>query len=224
MQHEQRKIIPKRRPCWTFSSPIHYQNWGKSGDAPWAELIGPRQNCPRCPIPRGVDCSYSHPGLNSLCPGTKDFLHRRGQVSVRRWRCRPNTRKMSFPRAELLQRWIVAPTKLLVHQGPGSQVFLDHLLRSSPTGCPPAQIDSPAAPAAAAAASAALCCCELPSSCCGSAAVAPPPQTRGAPSTDSSAAALFFFPPACTRGGGGGGGGGCLRSVCRSVQRSPSGQ
>ena len=27
LQHEQRKIIPKRRPCWTFSSPIHYQNW-----------------------------------------------------------------------------------------------------------------------------------------------------------------------------------------------------
>ena len=108
---------------------------GKSGDAPSGELIGSRENWPRCPIPRGVDCSYSHPGLNSLCPGTKDFLHRRGQVSVRRWRCRPNTRKMSFPRAELLQRWIVAPTKLLVHQGPGSQVFLDHLLRSYPTGC-----------------------------------------------------------------------------------------
>ena len=26
-QHKRRKIIPERRPCWTFSSPIHYQNW-----------------------------------------------------------------------------------------------------------------------------------------------------------------------------------------------------
>lgn len=55
---------------------------GKSGDAPWAELIGPRQNCPRCPIPRGVDCSYSRGKLKPQCPDSNQKAPRRG-ASVR---------------------------------------------------------------------------------------------------------------------------------------------